>query len=71
MFAQKDFSLTDEEYSLIKEWADNHDCTCRVGNRPSLSCCGGEISIIFTPTTIGIAKSAECICGSKLDLESI
>lgn len=66
MFTTKEFHLTDEEYSKVKHWAKSHKCKCR-----SKSCCGGEISIIFTPTTIGIAKSAKCVCGEKLDLDTL
>lgn len=70
MFTQKNFCLTDEEYSAIKEWADTHECNCRSSNRPSKSCCGGEISVIFTPTTIGTAISARCICGKEFELDN-
>jgi len=71
MFTQKQFFITDEEYSLIKDWAETHECTSRCGNRPSRSCCGGEISIIFTPTTIGTAISARCICGKEYNLKNL
>lgn len=71
MFIRKEFCLTDEEYDEIKQWADTHECTCRRGDRPSKSCCGGEISVIFTPTTIGTAISARCICGKEFDLENL
>jgi len=71
MFTQKNFCLTDEEYNNIKVWADTHKCSYRRGNRPSSSCCGGEISVIFTPTTIGTAISARCICGEELELENL
>ena len=69
MFKRKEFFLTDEEYSLIKDWADTHDCTCRCGDRPSRSCCGGEISITFTPTSIGTVISASCICGKTYTID--
>lgn len=71
MFAQKKFCLTDEQYDTIKKWAETHECTSRHGNRPSRFCCGGEISVTFTPTTIGTAISAHCVCGKKLELDNL
>jgi hypothetical protein len=71
MFTAKSFSLTDLEYNQIKDWAEKHDCKCRVGDRPSRSCCGGEISVIFTPTSIGTAISAKCVCGKELELDNL
>lgn len=71
MFTQKNFSLTDEQHSQIKEFADTHECTARHGTRPSRSCCGGEISVTFTPTSIGTAISARCVCGKTLELDNI
>ena len=66
MFTQKNFKLTDEQYELINKWADNHKCSCK--NR---SCCGGEISITFTPTTIGTEISAKCICGETIIVDDL
>ena len=66
----KTFTLTSDQYNAISKWADNHKCSCRHGNRPSKSCCGGEISYIFTPTTIGTAISAQCFCGQELVLDT-
>lgn len=71
MFIQKNFCLTDKEYETIEKWANTHECSCKYGNRPSRSCCGGEISVIFTPTTIGTAISARCICGKELELDNL
>ena len=71
MFTTKNFCLTDEEYEQIKKWANTHNCSCRYNGRPSRSCIGGEISIIFTPTSIGTAISAKCACGEELDLDTL
>ena len=71
MFTQRNFSLTETEYNTIKKWAETHECSCKHGNKSSRSCCGGEISIQFTPTTLGTAISAHCICGKSFDLETI
>lgn len=71
MFAQKVFWLTDEEYETIKEWANTHECSCKHGDRLSRSCCGGEIKMCFTSTTLGVVKSAECICGEVLKLDNL
>ena len=70
MFTCKNFKLTDEEYNTIKEWANNHKCPCKCGDRRSLSCSGGEISVTFTPTAIGIVISANCICGEKIIIDN-
>ena len=71
MFTQKNFCLTDEEYETIEKWANTHECSCRHGDRASRSCCGGEISVIFTPTSIGTAISARCLCGKELELDNL
>lgn len=71
MFSAKSFHLHDDEYDAIKNWAENHNCKCRVGDRPSRSCCGGEISVIFTPTSIGTAISAKCVCGEEFELDNL
>ena len=71
MFTQKQFSLTDEEYAQIEKWAKTHECPCRRGKRPSKSCCGGEISVTFTPTSFGTVVSAEFTCGAKLELDNL
>lgn len=69
MFTQKNFCLTDEEYEVIAKWAENHECSYKNDHRRS--CCGGEISVVFTPTTIGTIKSARCVCGKELVLDNI
>lgn len=71
MFTQKNFCLTDKEYETIEKWANTHECSCKNEDKPSRSCCGGEISVIFTPTTIGTAISARCLCGKKIELDNL
>ena len=71
MFTDKIFSLTDEEFETISKWANSHKCKARLPNRPSYSCCGGEISIKFTPTSFGIFKEARCICGKELKIDNV
>lgn len=72
MFSEKVFSLTDEEYKEIYEWAKTHKCKARLpGGRASRSCCGGEISMRFTPTSFGTFKEAQCICGEKLEIDNV
>ena len=66
LFIQKNFSITNEQYKKIKEWAETHECRFRCGDRPSHSCIGGEISVIFTPTSIGTFVTAKCECGSEI-----
>lgn len=67
MFKQKEFFLTNKEYDTIKKWAESHECSCR-NNK---SCCGGKISVTFTPTTIGTSTFARCICGAEIDLDTL
>ncbi len=69
MFTRRDFYLSDEQYETIKTWAESHECKCKYGNRPSRSCCGGEISVTFTPTSVGTFISASCICGEQIDVD--
>lgn len=71
MFTKRQFNLTEEEYLTIEKWAKEHDCTERTKNGPSKSSCGGEITIAFTPTSIGTAISVICVCGKKLDLDNL
>lgn len=68
--SKKIFVLDEEQYETINKWAANHDCPCRLPDgRPSRSCCGGEISIIFTPSTVGTFISAKCICGARIQIQ--
>jgi len=66
MFSRNEFHVTDNEYDFINRWAKSHNCSCR-----GKSCCGGEISIKFTPTTIGTHISAKCVCGQEIELAEI
>ena len=66
MFKNIEFKLTDEECENLEKWAETHDCSCR-----GKSCSGGEISITFTPTTIGTHISAKCVCGQEIELAEI
>lgn len=70
MFTHKVFQLTDDQYIKINEWANTHNCSCRLPDgRPSRSCCGGEISITFTPSAIGTFITAKCICGDQINIK--
>ena len=71
MFKKKQFSLTDEQYNTIKNWAETHECRLRKKERASSSCIGGEISVTFTPTSIGTYVAAHCSCGKELDLNNL
>ena len=64
MFTEKSFSLTDEQYEKIEKWANDHDCAVR-----GISCCGGEISVEFTPTTIRTFITAKCCCGEEIAID--
>lgn len=66
MFTNRKFCLTEEEYDILNKWAESHECKCR-----GKSCCGGEISVTFTPTTIGTHISAKCICGQEIEIADI
>lgn len=65
MFTQKSFGLTDREFNAIRDWANTHECSCK-GNTKPRSCCCGEVSVTFTPTTINIFISAKCVCGKTI-----
>ena len=71
MFTQRDFHLTEDNYIAIETWANSHECKCRTLDKASKSCCGGELTVKFTPITIGTAISVECICGKHFDVESL
>ena len=47
-----DFNVTDEEYQLLIDVIDNHECDC--------SEFGGLWSYIFTPTSIGHFLVLKC-----------
>ena len=66
MFTTRKFELTEEEYEKIKKWAETHECNCM-----GKSCVGGEISVTFTPTSIGTVIEAECACGDKVVIEDL
>ena len=71
MFTDKIFTLTDEEYKEIEQWAKSHKCTCRFPNRASRSCSGGELSLTFTPTSFGTFKKIRCICGTEYKIDNV
>jgi len=60
------FELSNEEERTLRKWEENHKCPLR-----SKSCCGGETTICFTPTSIGVAVDAKCICGAKIELREL
>ena len=60
------FELSKEEEKMVHDWEESHKCTAR--NRSS---CGGEITYSFTPTSIGTAVDAVCICGQTLAVREL
>lgn len=54
------FSFNDIERIKVDEFIETHKCTITYEGA-----IGGKISYIFTPTSLGIAKSVECACGQK------
>ena len=66
MFSKKEFSLTDDEYEFVNRWEETHKCSCR-----GKSCCGGEMSITFTPTSIGTHISVKCVCGQEIEVREV
>ena len=60
------FVLTDEQEKMLKDFELKHEC-----NLTHRSCCGGHVSIIFTPTSIGMVIKAECTCGKKIKLKEL
>ena len=61
-----EFKLNQKESEDATNWALTHNCTCK-----NKSCCGGEVSITFTPTSIGTAVELYCICGAKHTLREL
>lgn len=62
----KEFKLTKEENETATNWALTHNCTCQ-----KKSSCGSEVSITFTPTSIGTAVELSCVCGAKFSLREL
>ena len=62
------YSLTDEECARIDEWSVNHDCRYRCGIKCHRTPIGGDMSITFTPTSMGTIVIVKCVCGKKLIL---
>ncbi len=60
------FELSKEEEKMVEEWELSHKCTER-----NKSCCGGEITYSFTPTSIGTAVDATCVCGQTLTVREL
>ena len=60
------FELNINEEKMLREWEENHKCRAR-----GKSSCGGETTISFTPTGIGLAVEATCICGEKIDIREL
>lgn len=60
------FELTIEEEKMLRTWEQNHKCSLR-----TKSCCGGETTISFTPTGIGLFIEATCLCGAQIDIRGL
>lgn len=60
------FELNIEEIKKLREWEQNHKCSAR-----GRSSCGGETTISFTPTSIGVAVEATCICSAKIEIREL
>lgn len=68
MNIDKVYELSDEEQKEIEDWLDNHDCKIKKDEK---SCIGGEYSIIFVPTSIGMGISVKCECGKEHELDTL
>ena len=66
MEIDKVYELSDDEKKEIEDWLDDHECTLE-----EPSCCGGEYSIEFTPTSIGMGICVKCACGKMHELDTI
>ena len=49
------FSLTDEQCNKVMKWWKNHKCYKRYAGA-----CGGALTYIFTPTTLGTVEKVRC-----------
>ena len=60
------FELNMEEEKALKKWEETHTCNLR-----GKSCCGGETTVSFTATSLGMAVTASCICGAEIELREV
>ena len=60
------FELSKEEEQMVRDWEETHKC-----NERNVSCCGGETTYHFTPTSVGTAVDVTCICGQTLTVREI
>lgn len=60
------FELSKDEEKLVRDWEVSHNCKER-----NKSCCGGEITFCFIPTSIGTAVDVQCICGATLTVREL
>ena len=67
----KTFKISDQCEAKIKEWQETHECSCRTkdGYR-YVGAVGGADSFTFVPTSIGMALTVKCACGSELHLNN-
>ena len=58
------FELNKNQVKMYEEWFSKHkeECSCDVG------AIGGRLSFRFTPVSLGMIVSAECLCGKGIDL---
>ena len=66
------FTLTDEQESKYRAWAENHGCKYydkSFGGR-YVGAFGGADTFIFIPPNTGMLAEVKCACGEKLLLES-
>ena len=67
---QRGFQITEAEEKAIKKWHKEHD---RIAHglmtdndrRKAAGCCGGSLTYIFVPTSIGVIGEVQCHCGAK------
>ncbi len=63
------FKLSDTQYDRLNEWYERIINTKRSGDK-YFGAIGGEISITFSPTSIGDFITAKC-CGEEIDLSEV
>ena len=63
------FKIEGKELETFKKWDEEHKKKCKAYKKDVAI--GGRLSFIFTPTSVGDAIVAKCICGKKVNITDI
>lgn len=62
------FDLNDDQVHNFNVWLLEHDKKCKYAHSENCGAIGGRLTYKFTPTSLGIITTVDCVCGDKCEL---